>query len=263
MVPVVELFKALQGEGAHMGVPSIFVRTGGCSLKCEGFGCTQVSALDNTTVIKGCDSIHAVNVSHYKHTWNYYSEFSLLVQAIEKEMHSSSRYSEKQDIVFTGGEPLIHYKDPVMLDTIEYFLSRGHRIFFESNGTIDINFEEYPIYKDVRFTISAKMSNSGEAEYKRWKPDVVSKYLKNTKNSFFKFVLTKNQIESFKEGQEDEILSFLKLIPTFAVVYIMPQGEVTKTINENCKAVYEYCLEKGFRYSDRLHIRMYEDMKLV
>lgn len=262
MVPVVEIFKALQGEGIQMGVPSIFVRTGSCTLTCSGFGCMQTSPIDGRQ-IQGCDSIHAVNVKHFKHTWNYYDNFSALVSDIETCLHTTDRYSEKQDIVFTGGEPLIHHKDSVLLDTIEYFMSRGHRIFFETNGTVYINFDEYPIFKKVNFTISVKMSNSGEEQHRRWKPEVVSNYLRNTSNSFFKFVLTKNQIESFKEGQEDEIISFLKLIPTFAVVYVMPQGEVTSQLNENGRAVYEYCLEHGFRYSDRLHIRTYEDRKLV
>ena len=172
-------------------------------------------------------------------------------------------YAEKQDIVFTGGEPLIHHKDEVLINTIEYFISRGHRVHFESNGTIEVDFEKYPIYKKVSFTISVKMANSGEPIHKRWKPEVVSSYLRNTENSFFKFVLTKKQIDSFQEGYQDEIITFLKMIPTFAVVYIMPQGEVSRQLVENGKAVYEYCLEKGFRYSDRLHIRMYESRKLV
>lgn len=259
-VPIVECFKALQGEGLSMGVPSVFVRTGGCTLTCGGFGCKEVSAKDNETIITGCDSIHAVNTTHFKHTWTYYKNFMELVQRIENEFNDDSKYNEKQDIVFTGGEPLLHHKDEVLLSTIEYFVSRGHRIWFETNGTVHVDFDRYPIYRKVNFTISVKMKDSGELEEKRWYPNIVNNYIKNTSKSYFKFVLSKKQIDS---NSEDEIMLFLKKVPSFAVVYIMPLGETAENLNTNAKAVYEYALRNGFRYSDRIHIRMYDDLKLV
>lgn len=243
-----------------MGVPCVFIRTGGCTLKCEGFGCTTISPLDNTTVIKGCDSIHAVNAKHFKHLWNYYDNFNELVFDIEKHIQNTIKYTEKQDIIFTGGEALLHYKDDVMVQTLEYFISRGHRVFFETNGTVDIDFDQYPIYRKVSYSISVKMSNSGELEHKRWKPEVTNEYLKNSKNSYFKFVLNKQQIEN---NEQDEILTYLQMVPTFGLVYIMPQGETITELDDNALAVYEYCLKNGFRYSDRIHIRMYNDKRAV
>jgi organic radical activating enzyme len=259
-VPIVECFNALQGEGLSMGVPSIFVRTGGCTLKCEGFNCTEVSALDSKTIIKGCDSINAVNVKHFGKTWEYYSSFHELVERIQENVHHEDIYSEKQDIIFTGGEPTLHHKDDVLLKTVEFFISRGHRVWFETNGTVDIDFDEYPIYRKVNFSISVKMETSGEDVTRRWKPDTVNNYIRNTSNSYFKFVLSKNQIDS---QNEDEIFKFLKLVPSFAVVYVMPLGETNLNLEKNAKAVYEYALRQGFRYSDRIHIRMYNDKKLV
>ena len=37
-IKIAELFYSIQGEGRHMGVPSVFLRTFGCNLKCAGFG---------------------------------------------------------------------------------------------------------------------------------------------------------------------------------------------------------------------------------
>jgi len=34
-LPIDEIFPALQGEGERMGVPCVFVRTGGCNLRCK------------------------------------------------------------------------------------------------------------------------------------------------------------------------------------------------------------------------------------
>jgi organic radical activating enzyme len=250
----------LQGEGLRMGIPSIFIRTGGCNLTCKGFGCTLKSALDNETIITGCDSIHAVNVKHFKQNWNYYDSSTELIQEILK--HYKSRpggNAEKPDLVFTGGEPLIHHSDPALIGALEYFISRGHKVYFETNGTQYIDFDKHPIYKKVAFSMSVKMSSSGEDKSKRWKPEVVNQYLVNTEGSYFKFVLSKESLET----EQDEVFEFLDQVPTFGIVYCMPLGETSIEVQQNAKAVYTFAAEHGFRYSDRLHIRIFEDLRGV
>jgi len=250
----------LQGEGLRMGVPSIFIRTGGCNLKCEGFGCTDVSALDKKTVIKGCDSIFSVNAKHFKHTWTYYDTAKDLIDAIlEHYIIRKGGNSEKPDLVFTGGEPLLHHSDPVMIGTLEYFVSRGHKIYFETNGTQHIDFDKYSVYKDVSFSMSVKMSSSGEDKNKRWKPEVVNQYLRNTTGSYFKFVLSKKSLNQ----QATEVFEFLEEVPTFGIVYCMPLGETNEEVRENAQAVYEFAAKYGYRYSDRLHIRIYDSLRGV
>jgi 6-pyruvoyltetrahydropterin 2'-reductase len=253
----------LQGEGLRMGVPSIFIRTGGCNLTCSGFGCAMTSPLDNETVIKGCDSIHAVNAKHFKHTWTYYDRPMDLIHDIRKVLPDAntieSGNAEKPIIIFTGGEPLLHHKDEVLISTIEYFVSRGYKIFFETNGTIAIDFNRYDVYKQVSFSMSVKMSASGEEKHKRWKPEVVNDYLKYTTNSYFKFVLSADSIKN----ESDEIFEFLETVPTFGVVYVMPKGETALEVESNAKAVYEFAVKHSLRYSDRLHIRVFDDLRGV
>lgn len=259
-LPIDEIFLGCQGEGSRMGVPSIFVRSGGCTLTCKGFGCTTISALDNKTVITGCDSIHSVDSKHFKHTWDYYDNFYELVEKIKAKFPNISKgNAEPVDIIFTGGEPLLHHRDETMSKTIEYFISRGHRIFFETNGTVPVDFDKYPIYRKVNFSMSVKMSTSGEEVHKRWKPEVVNNYLANTKESCFKFVLSAQSLQE----QTDEIFEFLQQVPTFGVVYCMPLGETQKQLEENAYDVYEFALKNGFRYSDRLHIRIHNDLRGV
>lgn len=259
-LPIVEVFLGLQGEGSRMGVPSIFVRLGGCNLSCQGFGCKIKSPIDGTE-LTGCDTIRAVNAKHFKNTWDYYDNYYDLVDKITQNIKTFDAHdnAEPVDIIFTGGEPMLHHTDPVLINTIEYFYSRGHKICFESNGTIAVDFEKYNIYKNVTFCMSVKMSASGESKEKRWKPEVVNSYLKNTKDSFFKFVLSKESIEN----EANEVLEFLKQVPTFGVVYCMPLGGVEKDIKLNSQAVYEFALRHNFRYSDRIHIRIYNDREGV
>lgn len=213
------------------------------------------SPLDGTDV-QGCDSIHSANTKHFKKTWTPYTSFDELVETINSFI--DNQFQEKQHIIITGGEPILQHKSQVFLDTIEYYISRGHEIFVETNGTIPIDFDEYPILRKVNFSISVKMSNSNEKESKRWKPEVAYNYMLNTKKSYFKFVLNKEQCQS-----NCEIFDYLSRIPTYGTVYCMPQGATTQELNVNAKAVYEFCLYNGFRYSDRIHIRIYEDKRGV
>lgn len=263
-LPIDEIFgNAVQGEGAQMGVPAIFVRTGGCNLTCAGFGCKMTSALDNKTVITGCDSIHAVNAKHFKHTWTYYDQAMDLINSIKEVLPSAETLAngnaELPIIIFTGGEPLMHHKDDVMIGTIEYFVSRGYQVFFETNGTVSIDFNEFDIYKKVHFSMSVKMSASGEEMNKRWKPAVVNDYLKYTDGSYFKFVLS---AKSLKE-EAKEIFHFLSQVPTFGIVYCMPMGETADEVAENAHDVYEFAVKHSLRYSDRLHIRVHNDRRGV
>ena len=255
-----EIFYGLQGEGDRMGYPSIFIRTGGCNLTCEGFGCSMESQKKPGFFVKGCDTIHAVNAEHFKHTWTPYEYFKDLTADVTVKIPATLAYNEDRvDIIFTGGEPLLWYKNPVMVDAVRYFISRGHKVWFETNGTIPVDFDKFPIYKQCSFSISVKMSASGEPKRKRWKPRHVDNYLLNTKGSYFKFVLSN---KSLKE-EADEIFEYLDQIPTYATVFCMPLGEIETEVSENAQAVYEFALVNGFKYSDRLHIRIYGKLRGV
>jgi organic radical activating enzyme len=255
-----EIFYGLQGEGNRMGFPSIFIRTGGCNLTCKGFNCFLESPKVPGVMIKGCDTIHAVNMEHFKHTWKSYVDFRDVVAEVLMLIPQKLAYNEERvDIVFTGGEPLLQHKKTVMVDVVKYFISRGHKVWFETNGTIGINFEEFPIYKEVSMSMSVKMSASGEEERKRWKPNVVDNYIRNTKDSYFKFVLSKKSITS----ETKEIFEFLSKVASYGAVYCMPLGSTQEEIRENAYAVYEYALANGLRYSDRLHIRIHNDLRGV
>ena len=256
MVPVVEIFSSLQGEGERAGVPSIFVRTGLCNFRCEGFGCTIV-APDGETVT-GCDSIRAVSPK-FKDRWKQFIDYEDFVKEIESYFPQYDKHNIiKPDIVFTGGEPLLFWKDDVYQRTLSYFLSRHHKVTIETNASLDIDFfREYQ--KKIQFSMSVKLSNSGEPEHKRINIDTITKMLEYGNNSYLKFVVSKDSWDNdFKE-----IKGILKRIPIFAPVYLMPLGETQTHLEKNAKFVFEKCIELGFCYSDRLHIRCFNDKEAV
>lgn len=253
-----EIFYGLQGEGNRMGFPSVFIRTGGCNLTCAGFGC-ELTVSSGETIV-GCDTIHAVNRKYFSHNWEPYSKFNRLVDDVLQMVPSNLAYNEeKVDIVFTGGEPLIHHQNHVMIDAVNYFLSRGHKVWFETNGTVAIDFSAYPVYKKCSMSMSVKMSASGEPVKKRWKEDVVDSYISNTEGSYFKFVLSAGSIEN----EANEIFAFLSRVPSYAPVYCMPLGSTFDEVRENAYEVYEFASRNGMRYSDRLHIRIHDDKRGV
>jgi organic radical activating enzyme len=256
MLPVVETFYSIQGEGPFAGNPSVFVRLGGCNLKCEGFGCTTISPIDGST-IKGCDSIPAVATKHFRQEWSYIDEFKELVEMINSTFPVVDELNFKPDIVITGGEPTIHSNNQILIDTVTYYISRGHKVSFETNGSQNVDFDRNDIFKDCTFVMSVKLSNSGEHYNKRININNINSILKNSsRSSCFKFVFNKNTINV----DNDEIMDILKQVPFYSTIYIMPQGETTEIMNKNSKAAWEYATSNGFKYTDRLHIRVFEDL---
>lgn len=101
LLPLVEDFYTIQGEGYHTGKPAYFIRLGGCDVGC-----------------RWCDA---------KYTWNPKLFPPVEVQTILSRATSCPA----QAIVITGGEPLIY-----PLDTLTSALrERGLEIFLETSGT--------------------------------------------------------------------------------------------------------------------------------
>lgn len=117
--PVNEIFYSVQGEGAHVGIPAIFIRLAGCNLACD-FCDTPTrneAKLGDMTV----DMISSV---------------------IRGQTHSGL-------LVITGGEPMIHDLNPL----VDAMISEGFYIVIETNGTV----EPYPIKTDnVYYSVAPK-----------------------------------------------------------------------------------------------------------
>jgi len=221
-IPISEIFYSIQGEGKYAGNPSVFIRVGGCNLSCPGFS------------EKGCDSFYAVD-KKYKNEWK-----SLNVEEIKKEIKKYLKF--KPNLVITGGEPGLFFDR--LYPLIEWF---DGLITIETNATISPDFDKYPKYKKVSFAMSVKLSNSGEEYKKRVKKEVIKNISINAKKSFFKFVIDRN----LKEEIED-VVSGIDL-----PIYCMPLGDNKEILEKNAPFVFDFCLKNGYRYSDRIHIRLF------
>jgi organic radical activating enzyme len=252
MIYLVEHFYSIQGEGKYVGTPSLFFRFGGCNMKCEGFGCKE-RASDGVYVL-GCDTVYAVNKEHFAQNW-------IPVHAAHELLAIRSLYDlpGAVDIVLTGGEPLIYANDDIFVSFLEALVQEGHQITFETNGSLNIDFKKYPVYKECVFALSVKLSNSGEPLNKRLRGDVIYNIASNAKDAFFKFSIDK---ESINIALEDEIESVTIHSPQ-TKVYCMPVAGNKKELEENTEPLIEFCKAKGYNFSDRLHIRIWDANKGV
>jgi len=247
MFYLTEEFFSIQGEGKYAGVPSYFLRTGGCNLNCPGFGASY--EVDGE-VRYGCDTYFAVD-SAYAKSWTKVDDSKTLIDKLKNEF---STIGYKPHMVITGGEPLMYHSDKVFYAVIQWLVSEGIEITFETNGTIEIDFEKYPAYRSCIFALSLKLANSGEPEEKRVIPQALRSIRDHAKEAFLKFTIDAYLV---KTTAEDEIKSIREILPKLPV-YCMPVGESRDTIWKNDKAVFEFCMKHNFKYSDRLHIRVFD-----
>ena len=252
MLYLVEHFYSIQGEGRYTGSPSLFFRFGGCNMKCEGFGCSEI-APDGSEVL-GCDTVYAVNKEHFSQNWIPITEANQLLNILD--LYELPR---AVDIVLTGGEPLIYANDEIFIEFLEELHKKGHQITFETNGSLGVDFVKFPIYKECIFALSVKLSNSNEPLRKRVNGDVIYSIASHAKEAFFKFSI---DAESINLGLEDEINTIVEHSPK-TKVYCMPLGGNKAEVEANTEPLIEFCKAKGYNFSDRLHIRIWDVNKGV
>lgn len=252
MLPIVEIFgPTIQGEGRRVGHPSYFIRFGGCNLRCQGFGCEYRTP--DGDVKLGCDTYYAVDPL-FRKNWKIITDYYEIIEELHNLGFDENKI-DKPDIVITGGEPTIYWKNEEFQKLLIYLISRGIKVTIETNASIDIEFTK-PYQKEIMFSMSVKLSNSGEPEYKRININNINNILENTNDSYFKFVVDKNTDFS-------EIEDLLKQVPYYADVYLMPMGETREHIAENAEYVADLCIKHGFKYSPRLHIDIWGNKKGV
>lgn len=163
--------------------------------------------------------------------------------SLEGIVNQISQYPAK-NIVITGGEPLLQKKELFQLFSFDFFQDKFIEI--ETNGTIE-PFDETPI--DIHYNVSPKLINSFNPSDRRYKPEVLKKFV--DVDAIFKFV-----VDSL-----DDILEISEIIESVGMpkerVYLMPKAQNEFELKQNGAKVFEIAMENGYAYSHRVHIQLF------
>ncbi len=275
---VSELFYSAQGEGRFVGVPSVFLRTFGCNFTCSGFGCAPgVKSTEADEVAKnvhlykdflslplvntGCDSYASWHPA-FKDLSPTVETKDLVDQmlALTPNHHWMQENGNDVHLVITGGEPLLGWQRAYSELLDNQAMQDLKNLTFETNGTQELSdrFQAYLVEwqrwknREITFSVSPKLSASGEAWSDAICPNIVSSY-QSFGTTYLKFVVETE--EHFAEV--DRAVKEFRAGGFRGVVYVMPQGGVVTPYAQNRVKVADWALTKGYCYSPRLHVDLW------
>ena len=98
---ITEIYKSLQGESTHAGLPCVFVRLTGCNLRCTW-----------------CDS-----------EYTFQGGRKMTIEEVRDEV---SRLSPGGLVEITGGEPMLQEREVIPL--MRHLLADGYTVLLETSG---------------------------------------------------------------------------------------------------------------------------------
>jgi 7-carboxy-7-deazaguanine synthase len=221
-----EIFHSIQGEGELTGIPSVFVRTSGCNLRCVW-----------------CDTPYA--------SWKPEGEEMLVETIVERVLAFPCAH-----VVLTGGEPMvakgIHKLAALLKQT-------GKHITIETAGTI----APEGIACDLA-SLSPKLANStpslelaGAAlverhEKARLQPEILRQWIDSYPFQL-KFVVSDVQ----QLVEITQLLIFLDRSIPACKVLLMPEGVTVETLGSRRDSLIDACKQHGYRFCQRLHIDLF------
>lgn len=222
-----ETFCSLQGEGKLVGVPSFFIRTTGCNLRCVW-----------------CDTP--------KTSWDPQGTKRTVSDLVEEYLSAPSI----KHVVLTGGEPLIAKG---VEDLVQALKDEGAHITIETAGTVETDVDA-----DL-WSISPKLAHSTPAEPKTWNKQHEERRLNvDVLRSF----IARGEVQlKYVVGSRADLVEIEEVNHSIGAtaeqVILMPEGTDTARLDEKTSWLVETCMEKGYRYGDRLHIRLFGDRPLT
>lgn len=232
-LPIAESFYSIQGEGKTTGYPAVFVRLAGCNLMCGGNGTQFDNELHNGATWR-CDTIEVWMKGKMK--------------PFEECLNDESKLALRNgaNLIITGGEPMMNQdKVSEFIQWVRKELNENCFVEVETNGTIKLT----PVTIEAvnQFNCSPKLKNSGNDKNIRYNPEVLNQL--NELNTQFKFVISSQ--EDWNEVETD--YHFLDKNK----IWLMPSGENQELLNQTKEIVAEIAKQNYLKYTNRLHIEIW------
>ena len=223
---IAEIFTSIQGEGKLVGMPSVFVRTSGCNLRCTW-----------------CDTPYA--------SWRPEGEDLTVEAIIAAVLNSGLRH-----VVLTGGEPMLQPQLPQLVDGLK---SHGLHITVETAGTL---WQDVEI--DLA-SISPKLANSRPPTDTpgQWATLHESRRLDWTAlKCWATSPLIHDRQWKFVISHPDDLAEIEAIVERIGGlspedIILMPEGVTEEDIKTKGQWISEMCQNKKYRFGTRLHIWIY------
>jgi len=218
-VKIAEIFYSLQGEGALIGVPSVFVRTSGCNLRCTW-----------------CDTPYT--------SWAPEGEERSLDSIVEE----MNRYGASH-VVITGGEPMIAPE----IGELTHRLSQ--HVTIETAGTVDTHVRCDLMSISPKLANSTPYERDGgrwaqQHERLRYQPEILKRLIQLYSYQL-KFVIV-------EEADLAQVRAIVEEIGAAkSRVLLMPEGIDPAVLAERGRWLAEVAKREGFRFTPRLHIELW------
>jgi 7-carboxy-7-deazaguanine synthase len=223
---IAEIYESFQGEGPWAGTQSLFIRTSGCNLRC-----------------RFCDTPYT--------SWQPEGE----EQSLEK-LAAAIQAAAAEHVVITGGEPMLAAQ---LTELTEICRDAKRTITIETAGTVDRSVE-----CDL-MAISPKRPNSApddpqwriRHEQTRHQPAVIRSLLERY-DCILKFVID-------TDTDVADVCGYLEEFPetTAGRVWLMPQAQTQEELKAKTAWVRAAADSNGFRFSPRLHVEQFGDIRGV
>jgi 7-carboxy-7-deazaguanine synthase len=220
-----EIFYSVQGEGSLIGVPSVFVRTSGCNLRC-----------------RWCDTRYS--------SWSPEGDDLPVERIVEQVCAYPTRFC-----VLTGGEPMIASG---LRELAERLVAAGKHLTIETSGTVAPDGIRCSLA-----SLSPKLSNTcpgeeapAEVRYRHERERLNIPALREWIARYdhqLKFVI--------QSGADiEEVITYVNMLGVGdrpERIFLVPEGHTTEELDSKATVILDACRRFGFRFGDRLHIRLF------
>ena len=223
-----EIFYSIQGEGKYTGVPSVFVRTSGCNLRC-----------------KWCDTPYT--------SWEPEGE-NLNTDDIVKRI---KLFKKSDHVVITGGEPYIQGD----LDDLINRIKDDYFITVETNGILYRDIDGVDLV-----SFSPKFKNSFPEDKKSLEYKIHTNTLKRA--DYTKVVSTKSDLQvKFVIDDSSDMRQVENFVRKYDLdkskVFLMPEAKTKKELRDKQKLLIDIVKSTGYNFCNRLQVEIYGNRRSV